>query len=378
MPHPNKKITLHWYNEGMTTYTNDFFRALAQDPDIDLLVHYRFRSQKSHPWRFSDSVGYKHRSFIHPTIIPDLRALLSGLRPGKSYFIFSNSKGITKRLLLLLMVLFRRRFAYNTDTLPGDYLTEPKGLLFRKFLLNFVNRFSDKILTTGNCGVEQLQSLHAPQSKLVNFPYFIEIPPFVETVNPGARKNQRWKNLIADDDFVFLCSGQYIKRKGFDIVIRALRRVIDKTENANIKLLIAGEGAERANLENLIQSLHLERNVFLPGWLQPEEIKDFYPAGDVFVHMARLEPYGVVILEAMAYGKPVIASTGTMAGVDRIEDGVNGFIVESENIEALSESMIYCVLHKDEITKIGNAARKTAEEWPVSKGVQIIREVVLS
>jgi glycosyltransferase involved in cell wall biosynthesis len=378
MPHPNKKITLHWYNEGMTTYTNDFFRALAQDPDIDLLVHYRFRSQKTHPWRFSDSVGYKYRCFIHPTIIPDLRALLSGLRPGKSYYIFSNSKGITKRLLLLLMVLSRRRFAYNTDTLPGDYLTETKGLIFRKFLLNFVYAFSDKILTTGRCGVKQFEKLNAPGSKLVNFPYFIDIPSSDMIVNPDARNNPGWKNLIDAEDFVFLCSGQHIVRKGFDLVIRALRRVIDKTENKSIKLLIAGEGTERTNLEALVRSLRLEENVFLLGWLQPEEVKDFYPAGDVFVHMARLEPYGVVILEAMAYGMPVIASTATMAGIDRIKDGVNGFIVRNENTEALSDKMIHCVLHKNLIEEIGTAARKTAEDWPVSKGVQIIREVVLS
>ncbi len=371
-----KKVTIHWFNEGMTTYTNDFYRELAQESDIDLVVHYRFRSQKTHPWKFSDSVGYRHRSFIHPTIIPDIPALISGLRPGRTYYIISNSKGITKRLLLLLMVIFRRRFAYNTDTLPEDYLTEPKGLFFRRFLLHFMYRYADKILMTGKGGVERLKALGCPESRAVNLPYFIEIPEDEAVDNACARDNPRWKDYIDKHDFVFLASGQYIRRKGFDINIRAMRYVLDRTKNNNIKLLIAGEGEERSELKTLIRSLELEQNVFLLGWLQPDEIRDFYPAGDMFIHMARNEPYGVVVLEAMAYRKPVITSTKTMAGVDRITHGVNGYLVENEDVHGLADIMIYCFKNWDEIKKMGIAARRTAEEWDLSKGVEIIRSVV--
>lgn len=371
-----KKITIHWFNEGMTTYTNDFYRALAQEPDIDLVVHYRFRSQKTHPWEFSESVGYRHRSFIHPTIIPDIPALLSCFRFGKTYYILSNSKGITKRLLLVLLTVLRRRFAYNTDTLPEDYLTEPKGLFFRRFLLRFLYRYADRILMTGRGGVERLKALGCPETRAVNLPYFIEIPEDEAVDNACARDNPRWKDYIDKHDFVFLASGQYIRRKGFDITIRATRDVIDGTQNENIKLLIAGEGEERPSLDNLIRSLGLERNVFLLGWLQPGEIEDFYPAGDVFVHMARQEPYGVVVLEAMAYGKPVIASTGTMAGIDRIKHGKNGSLVENEDVRGLMECMMYCLNNKNEIHRIGIAARQTAEEWDVRKGIEIVRGVI--
>lgn len=95
-------------------------------------------------------------------------------------------------------------------------------------------------------------------------------------------------------------------------------------------------------------------------------LNEYYSAANVLVFPSLVEGFGLVLLEAMACGIPVITTTNT-AGPDLITDGVEGFIVPIRDVEALKEKLEWCYRHPQELAEMGRAARRKAEQltWSV-------------
>jgi glycosyltransferase involved in cell wall biosynthesis len=96
------------------------------------------------------------------------------------------------------------------------------------------------------------------------------------------------------------------------------------------------------------------------GWVQ--DVKDFYSLTSVYVQPSVTEGFGIEILEAMAYGIPVIATTGT-AGPDIITNGVDGFIVPPRDPLAIKDKIQYFAEHPYEVQEMGARARETAKKY---------------
>ena len=161
--------------------------------------------------------------------------------------------------------------------------------------------------------------------------------------------------------------------KGQDVGVQGFARC-RREADIPLGLLIAGEGPERQNLEYLVHNLGLDQSVAFLGWQEPADMDAVYLASDIVVHPARVEPQGVVILETMNWSKVIISSDGCGATEDRIVHGVNGFSFPSEDVDELTRIMLDMVHHPDKLPEIGAQARKTAAEWPVERGVEIVLE----
>ncbi len=371
-----RRKVVRWFAEGMTPYWNAYFSELAREHDVDLYVHYRIGVPGTHPWKFSGTCGYKHRNFVKPRIIPDPPAILSVISKRDAMFVFAGTKGLSKVIMLFLVIMLNRRFIYLNDTFPDNYLNGLKGILVRRLLLSLVFRYAEKVLSTGTAGVERLIKFGCPQSKTVNFPYFIEIPGAGEIRTGDKIVPPGWENRINQDDVVFLASGLFIERKGFDIILEGFSRYLHRNDARGVKLIIAGDGPLKERLRQNAKELHLNDNVYFTGWVDPDRLEEFYGMGDAFIHMARFEPYGVVVLEAMARKLPVIGSDGTMAVLDRVHHGENGFIIQSGNVDELTETIEFCRTHIDRLRSMGKAARESAEKWPPGRGVKIIKDIL--
>ncbi|NES98126.1 MAG: glycosyltransferase family 4 protein [Desertifilum sp. SIO1I2] len=115
-------------------------------------------------------------------------------------------------------------------------------------------------------------------------------------------------------------------------------------------------------------------NEYPPGWLDRyagsfryipsvphTALNDYYSAADVLVFPSLVEGFGLVLLEAMACGIPIITTPNT-AGPDLIADGTEGFIVPIRNVEILQEKLEWCYSHRGELALMGKAARQKAEQ----------------
>ncbi|MFA5295595.1 MAG: glycosyltransferase family 4 protein [Methanoregulaceae archaeon] len=153
------------------------------------------------------------------------------------------------------------------------------------------------------------------------------------------------------------------KIKGLDVLIRACS--ILKSEKFVFECLIAGDGSERANLDRLIRELNLSGEVTLLGYKSMEEVFELLGKAKLLVLPSRSEGWPNVFTEAWACRVPVIGPN--VRGVpDILHDGVNGFIVEPDNIEMLVEKIKILItnepLRREFIEK---GYRKAIEEFNV-------------
>ncbi|ESQ81354.1 glycosyltransferase [Asticcacaulis sp. YBE204] len=128
--------------------------------------------------------------------------------------------------------------------------------------------------------------------------------------------------------------GRLHVNKGFDVLIRAVGLLRDR--DVDVHLSIAGDGPEKDNLHKLVDQLGLQALVGFPGWIEPAD--GFMATCDLFVLSSRVEPFGLVLAEAMAAGVPVI-STGIDGPRHILKDGELAQLVPPESPEALADAI---------------------------------------
>ena len=180
-----------------------------------------------------------------------------------------------------------------------------------------------------------------------------------------SREDARIELGLHSDDFVFGTIGRLVRIKGHIHLLKAFHKV--HNDNPNVKLLIIGEGKERALLEKYIDSHNLQQCVLLPGEII--NANRFIKAFDVFVLPSLQEGFGMVLLEAMAGKIPSIASN--VGGIPCVL-GSEGKLVPPEEIESLSNAMkSYLLLTNEERDSLGDILYKRLQE---NFGIQQYRE----
>ena len=169
---------------------------------------------------------------------------------------------------------------------------------------------------------------------------------------------------MARETDVILFVGRLIDWKGVNILVSSMKKVRDTVRNA--RLVIVGDGPERKSLADRVKELGLEDSVTFTGQVSGMELKDYYSRASVFVLPSitvnnQTEGLGVVLLEAMASGVPVIGSnTGGIP--DIIEDGVNGLLVQPGDPKALADAIIRIFEDRDLADRFREAGIKTVSE----------------
>jgi glycosyltransferase involved in cell wall biosynthesis len=157
-----------------------------------------------------------------------------------------------------------------------------------------------------------------------------------------------------DRPYVFAI-GRMVPQKGFDILIDAFRMVAG--EFPDHELVIAGDGPDRAALEARAG----ERVHFLGG-VQPERAFSLYKGAAGFVLPSRHEPQGIVVIEAMAAGAPVLATR--VGGVpETVHDGANGLLVDGDDITAMAEGLRRLLSDADEAKRRAEQAAQDVRDY---------------
>lgn len=176
-----------------------------------------------------------------------------------------------------------------------------------------------------------------------------KITIFPNTVNPYftwpsnlTKDYQRRASLgIANDSPVLLTLSRLAaseKYKGYDLVMRSLPEL--KKTFPDIRYIIAGkyDAVEKQRIDSLIAELNLGENVILTGYVPDDQLVSYYQAADVFIMPSQKEGFGIVFLEAMLCGLPVIA--GNLDGsVDPLRDGELGLLVDPTKVESIQEGI---------------------------------------
>ncbi len=159
--------------------------------------------------------------------------------------------------------------------------------------------------------------------------------------------------------------GRYVPQKGFDLLIKAWSIVAKKHEDWSLS--IYGKG-DRTLYSNLAKEYHVEDSCYLNG---PESnIASKYIESSIFVLSSRFEGFGVVLLEAMACGVPAVSFACPCGPRDIIDDGVNGLLVKTGDIEQLSQKINYLIESGDARKAMGINAIKSVEKYSIDQIAQ--------
>jgi glycogen synthase len=157
-----------------------------------------------------------------------------------------------------------------------------------------------------------------------------------------------------------LCLGRLVSDKGFDLAIRAFARLREREIPA--RLTIAGDGRERANLEDLALVYGVAVEVEFTGWVPPNRVASLINTTTAVLVPSRWpEPFGLVALQAAQMGRPTIAS-GVGGLPEIVKHGLTGLLVEPEDERALSRAIQELVLNAPLARELGKNARLHVQE----------------
>lgn len=211
---------------------------------------------------------------------------------------------------------------------------------YNKYLIHKILSHTDIIISVSGSYINESKILDRYRDKIVIIPNGVNFDEF----NVFYSRNECKNMLKIDTKYMILFIGSLYPLKGPQILIRAMPKIIKEFEN--IIFILAGEG-NIVEYKKLAKELGVEKFIRFPGYVYSEKPM-YYKACDIFILPSLLECFGIVNLEAMLCGVPIVASK--VGGVpDIVEDGENGILVPPGDCESLSNAII-CLL-KDEETR---------------------------
>ncbi|MCS7177932.1 MAG: glycosyltransferase [Anaerolineae bacterium] len=182
--------------------------------------------------------------------------------------------------------------------------------------------------------------------------------------HPGVTPFDRSVLGLKSDDIVIAALGRMVPKKGFDVLVQALPLILRSFKD--VHLVIGGDGIQRDELFQIAKKLGIERSFHLPGQIPWDKVPAFLNMADIVVvpsvpdMSGNLDGLPTVLLEAMAVGKPVVATK--VGGVELvIRDGENGLLCPPGDPYALSAAVVLLLKDKVLRSRLGRAARQSVE-----------------
>jgi glycosyltransferase involved in cell wall biosynthesis len=267
---------------------------------------------------------------------------------------------------------FRRRHGesklavtYHHDVVGKGWL----GKFFRwhtKHCMPKIMRTADKIIVSSfdYASNSNLKEIFAEQpEKFSELPFGVDENKF----SPSGKDGEllRKHDLTSNDKIVLLVGGldrpHYFK--GVEILLKA------KIQVPEAKFILVGDGDLRPRYERMAENIRVKDKIIFAGAVAREELSKYYNLADVVVlpSIDQSEAFGIVLIEAAACGKPVIASN--LPGVRSVVDyGINGFTVEPGNVRQLADKINDLLYNNDLLRQFGqNGRTKVLEKYSLEK-----------
>mgnify|MGYP001109534124 CR=1 FL=1 len=198
-------------------------------------------------------------------------------------------------------------------------------------------------------------------------PDVIEITPGIDSEKfKPVNSRIREKHNISSNDKVVLYVGRFDPVKNLSFLVTAVAEIINC--DGSIKLMMVGEGPLYGQVVRLVNKLGIKDRVIFTGRIPNADLPQYYCAANVFVITSHYDNFPNTVLEAMACELPVI---GTRVGgiPQQIKDGVNGFLIENNNLGEFKDTVLKLVNNKSLCKEIGERNREVVKgkyNWPIS------------
>ncbi len=208
--------------------------------------------------------------------------------------------------------------------------------------------------------VELQKAFNLPDSRIQVIHPGITVKRYLETDQSSCRSEIRKRHALLPDDVIALFVGMNFDLKGLDRIMQSISRfTVRGDRHPALRLLVVGNGDFR-KYQKLAGDLGIEKRVVFAG--ERRAVEKYFLASDFFVLMSYMDSFGIVVLEAMASGLPVVISD-TVGAQDVVEPGKTGYIIKAANYDRTMETALESMMRPDLRHEMGKSARRVAVQY---------------
>jgi len=255
------------------------------------------------------------------------------------------------------------------------YIVFPRGTelylspkLYRKFIIKRILNNAGACLALTRDMAREMKEICPREITII--PNGVDLSRF----DSCSREDARQRLGIDNEEKAILCVANLRAEKGHEYLVEAMREVVERYSEA--RLFIVGKGPQMSKIQSLVSNHGLQQNVILTGFISPDEIPGYMVAADIFVLPSLSEGFPNVLLEAMAAGLPIVATS--VGGIPEIvTDGENGFLVEPGNSQQLAGKILFLFENEDLRERLSDNNIKKAKGYNWSSIVTSLEEIYL-
>jgi glycosyltransferase involved in cell wall biosynthesis len=336
-------IRVVYWNNIPAPYMVERFNAVSDRAKLQLEVWFSSRTKSWRSWsvdetswrftyRYLPAIGRGDFAIALPTpllgrCVPDV---LVSLYAGPDFLAGSD--------------LARRRGARTAFWVEATFDSWVRRRRWKEALKSRALPTADGILTAGRDGREFARQYGAHDERIHHVPHVIDYDHYMRGSRLSTEERVTLRAELGIKGTAFAYVGRLWEGKGLAYLFDAFGE-LQRRHVGHVSLVLVGDGREEAMLRARARDEGFENVVFC-GFRDDRALPRLYAACDVFVFPTLGDPFGMVVLEAMACGLPVISTTAAGEIADRVADGINGFLVPPADSRALVERMT--VLARDD------------------------------
>lgn len=311
-------------------YRVEFFNELGKYCDLTVIFERKTSDERDSKW-YNNNFKYFKTVFLRGLKIQKNKALsfeIVKFLDANIFDAFVIGGYSTPTAMLAIEVLKAKKipFIINTD---GGIINNDSFVRFliKKHFLSSATHW----LSTGEVTNKYLLHYGAVCNRIFEYPFTsLRNSEILKKPISHQEKLAIKEELNMPDCKIIIAIGQFIYRKGFDVLLNACSKI-----SGDYELYIIG-GEPTTEYLRIVNELCLDNIKFI-DFMKKRDLVKFYLASDIFVLPTREDIWGLVVNEAMSLGLPVISTENCVAGVELIEDGINGFIVPVEDSNLLAD-----------------------------------------
>ncbi|MGO5052618.1 glycosyltransferase family 4 protein [Lachnospiraceae bacterium LCP25S3_G4] len=330
-----------WLTNVPSPYRVDFFNELGKWCDLTVLFEKVTSTERVNGWE-KHEFNYFQGVFLKGISVDvDKSFSIASIKYLKKHeydhIVVSDIATPTGISSIIYMKIRKISYLLEGD---GGFAKSGKGI--KEHIKKWLIQGAKGYLSTSRIHDEYYRKYGAKNADIYRYPF--------TSVSEKDIKNEKLsiveikkikKELNIKEEKVVLSVGQFIERKGFDVLIQACEKL-----QGNIRVIIIG-GMPLKSYLLLIARLNIYNVTFAP-YQSKEKLKAYFQISDLFVLPTREDIWGLVINEAMGYGLPVITTSRCIAGVELIKDFENGFIVAVDDVKDLTQK-INLIMNNDHL-----------------------------
>ena len=313
-------------------YRVDFFNELTKYCELTVLYERNTAKNRDSNWLKADNIKFNVEYLKGIKYGEDSSLSISILKYLKNkefdIILICGYTSLTTMLAIKYLSKKKRKFVFNCD---GGLIKEDRKII-KKVKEYFISK-PTYWLSTGKLTDDYLQHYGANKDRIFRYPFTsIRQDEIIKDKLTEDEINSIKNELGIKEKKVCISVGQFIYRKGFDILIKSAQFI-----DSSIGIYIIG-GNPTDEYKNLVETLKLN-NVHFVEFKTKAELSKYYKIADVFAFPTREDIWGLVINEAMAHRLPVITTNKCVAGLELIENEKNGYIIPVEDYKSLAEKI---------------------------------------